>query len=805
MAAPPAPAAKGSPQPEPHAPEPGPGSAKRGREVSGAAGTGKGLRPRGAPGRRLAAPFPAGGSPEGLGPNLPAQGLPSRGYTAGSGEAGHSVASPDHLSPQPVQGFLRGTWEHRIASHKKGNLEIQGEINSKRETLALLMKFRRGILLRLSEGWQPRSLQGDRGALPWDSRAGRLSFCTKVCYGIGGVPNQIASSATAFYLQLFLLDIAQIPAAQVSLVLFGGKVSGAAADPVAGFFINRSQRTGSGRLMPWVLGCTPFIALAYFFLWFLPPFTSLRGLWYTTFYCLFQALATVPYTALTMLLTPCPRERDSATAYRECSRGFRVPGRQLPLGPHSLSVTLSGTLSPGMTVEMAGTLMGATVHGLIVSGAHRPHRCEATATPGPVTVSPNAVEQSYLALFCTHASQLHDHVQDLVLAVLAHLYCIAAAVVVVTYPVCISLLCLGVKERPGFAFELCEAKVTRFCVADPSAPASGPGLSFLAGLSLTTRHPPYLKLVISFLFISAAVQVEQSYLVLFCTHASQLHDHVQGLVLTVLVSAVLSTPLWEWVLQRFGKKTSAFGIFVSEAGIKDWGWPEGRGPSTGQGMGVVSRVVCEGAGPTKKQVAGQLVCVSPQAMVPFAILLAAVPTAPVAYVVAFVSGVSIAVSLLLPWSMLPDVVDDFQLQHRHGPGLETIFYSSYVFFTKLSGACALGISTLSLEFSGYKAGVCKQAEEVVVTLKVLIGAVPTCMILAGLCILMVGSTPKTPSRDASSRLSLRRRAQAPNVHTSKVHEHAHIMQAHAGQAVGGLVISHSLLRVTASGSAAERY
>lgn len=42
-----------------------------------------------------------------------------------------------------------------------------------------------------------------------------------------------------------------------------------------------------------MLGCTPFIALAYFFLWFLPPFTSLRGLWYITFYCVFQALATV--------------------------------------------------------------------------------------------------------------------------------------------------------------------------------------------------------------------------------------------------------------------------------------------------------------------------------------------------------------------------------------------------------------------------------------------------------------------------------------------------------------------------------
>ncbi|XP_023588170.1 sphingosine-1-phosphate transporter MFSD2B [Trichechus manatus latirostris] len=466
-----------------------------------------------------------------------------------------------------------------------------------------------------------------------DSRAGRLSFCTKLCYGIGGIPNQVASSATAFYLQVFLLDVAQIPAAQASFVLFGGKVSGAAADPVAGFFINRSRRTGSGRLMPWLLGCSPFIAVAYFFLWFLHPFTRLRGVWYMTFYCLFQALATffqVPYTALTMLLTSNPRERDSATAYR-------------------------------ITMEMAGTLMGATVHGLIVSGAHEPHRCEDARLPLPDGVSPDAI----------------------------HLYSIAAAVVAVTYPVCTGLLCLGVKERP-----------------DRSAPASGQGLSFLAGLGLTVRHPPYLKLVVSFLFISAAVQVEQSYLVLFCTHASRLHDHVPRLVLTILVSAVLSTPLWEWVLHRFGKKTSAFGICV---------------------------------------------------MVPFAILLAAVPIAPVAYIVAFVSGVSIAVSLLLPWSMLPDVVDDFQLQHQHGPGLETIFYSSYVFFTKLSGAGALGISTLSLEFVGYKAGACEQAEEVVVTLKVLIGAVPTCMILTGLCILLVSPTLKVPSQDPSRQLSLRRR------------------------------------------------
>ncbi|XP_016065434.1 PREDICTED: major facilitator superfamily domain-containing protein 2B [Miniopterus natalensis] len=552
---------------------------------------------------------------------------------------------------------------------------------------------------------------GTGGAV--DRRAGRLPFCTKVCYGIGGVPNQAASSATAFYLQLFLLDVAQgwtpsltlpilgyllprpfqIPAAQVSLVLFGGKVSGAAADPLAGFFISRSRRTGSGRLMPWVLGCTPFIAAAYFFLWFLPPFTNLRGLWYMTFYCLFQALSTVSRRPPSWAGTPGAPLQARGPSEESVSRGR---GQEGP----SADPSLVAWMHPGGTGSAEGpswALSSPSPAGLIGGSAqHSRTWAEGPSAPfGRYSCSPWCPRLH--GLETSHPPQLCPVPQTC-------LYSIAAAVVAVTYPVCSGLLCLGVKERP-----------------DPSAPVSSQDTSFLAGLGLTVRHPPYLKLVVSFLFISAAVQVEQSYLVLFCTHASRLHGHVQSLVLTVLVSAVLSTPLWEWVLQRFGKKMSAFGICV---------------------------------------------------MVPFAILLAVVPTAPVAYVVAFVSGVSTAVSLLLPWSMLPDVIDDFQLQHPHGPGMETIFYSSYVFFTKLSGAGALGISTLSLEFAGYKAGACKQAEQVVVTLKVLIGAMPTCMILTGLCILMVGPTPEVPSQETSRQLSLRRWAPHAYEYTQQGYQHS---------------------------------
>lgn len=47
--------------------------------------------------------------------------------------------------------------------------------------------------------------------------------------------------------------------------------------------------------------------------------------------------------------------------------------------------------------------------------------------------------------------------------------------------------------------------------------------------------------------------------------------------------------------------------------------------------------------------------------------------------------------------MLPDVIDDFRLQHPESRGHEAIFFSFYVFFTKFTSGVSLGISTLSLE------------------------------------------------------------------------------------------------------------
>lgn len=41
-------------------------------------------------------------------------------------------------------------------------------------------------------------------------RRNRLSICSKLCYAVGGAPYQITGSALGFFLQIYLLDVAQV-------------------------------------------------------------------------------------------------------------------------------------------------------------------------------------------------------------------------------------------------------------------------------------------------------------------------------------------------------------------------------------------------------------------------------------------------------------------------------------------------------------------------------------------------------------------------------------------------------------------
>ncbi|XP_066834610.1 sodium-dependent lysophosphatidylcholine symporter 1-like isoform X15 [Anser cygnoides] len=219
----------------------------------------------------------------------------------------------------------------------------------------------------------------------------------------------------------------------------------------------------------------------------------------------------------------------------------------------------------------------------------------------------------------------------------------------------------------------------------PLSPLGKAGLPFMSCLRTIVGHKPYTQLLCGFLFASLAFQVMQGIFAFFCTHAAGLAGKFQHLVLIMLVTASLSIPFWQWFLGRFGKKTAV---------------------TLGLALIIPALVAIT-------QVSHNF---------------------PAFVLLMVVAGCSSAVLYLLPWSMLPDAVDDFMLRNPNCLNLEALFYSFYVFFNKFAGGLAVGISTLGLHFAGYRTGDCTYNPTVALALKLLMAPVPIILLLIAITI-----------------------------------------------------------------------
>ncbi|XP_046692560.1 sodium-dependent lysophosphatidylcholine symporter 1-A isoform X2 [Silurus meridionalis] len=469
-----------------------------------------------------------------------------------------------------------------------------------------------------------------------------VSVCSKVCFAIGGAPYQITGSALGFFLQIYLLDVAQLEPFYASIILFAGRGWDAITDPTVGFLVSRSPRTRHGRMMPWIVLSTPFAVLSYFLIWVVPPVEKGKVVWYLFFYCLFQSLQTcfhVPYSALTMFISSEQKERDSATAYR-------------------------------MTIEVLGTVLGTAIQGQIVGGAN-----------APCVNYTSFLNDSHNY---THPSS-EVNVSHVTLDDTKQAYMMASGAISIIYILCAAVLFFGVQEKD------------RKCVKAERC------LSFVESLKLLQKHGPYVKLVMGFLFTSLAFMLMEGNFALFLTYTLGLRDNFQNILLVIMLSGTLTIPLWQLFLTRFGKKTAVY------VGIS-WAIP------------FMILVVC---------IKSNLI---------------------ITYIVAVAAGASVAAAFLLPWSMLPDAVDDYKVNNPFSQGHEAIFYSFYVVFNKFASGVSLGISTLSLHFAGYVSRACVQPDSVNLTLKLLVSAAPVSLIILGLLIFKSYPINEERRRDNRDRL-----------------------------------------------------
>jgi Na+/melibiose symporter-like transporter len=438
----------------------------------------------------------------------------------------------------------------------------------------------------------------------------KLPLWRKLTYGVGSMLYSMTNVVIGFYLQIFLLEVAILDPVFVSVIVFVGRVWDALTDPVIGYLSSRTK-TRLGRLRPWVLSSLLPVAVTFFFLWFVPHWSSgAKFAYYFLIYLLLQASATcfhVPYTALIMHLTDCNKQRDSATLYRMC-------------------------------FEVFGTFLGSLIQGmsLVIFQAPSLDSCAGDGSS----------ERTYSVS-------------------LERGYRYGALTISVIVVLCGLITFFGVKEQKE------HQHVNK-------------GLSFFKGIRVTLGYKPYAYLVIMYMLSWLAVQIVQANLALYVKYTLGLGEQFQYIIIVVLVCSILSLPLWQLVIVKVGKKTAYFaGAWVF--------------------MIVLFAMLFLDNG-------SYIIYV--------------------VYPLAAFSGVGIGSMYLLPWSMLPDVVDKAFVEQ--GVRREELFYSFYVFFSKFGAGVSLGISTLILKAGGFNEEQCLQLWSVPLTLKLLISTAPILLVMASL-------------------------------------------------------------------------
>jgi GPH family glycoside/pentoside/hexuronide:cation symporter len=173
----------------------------------------------------------------------------------------------------------------------------------------------------------------------------------------------------------------------------------------------------------------------------------------------------------------------------------------------------------------------------------------------------------------------------------------------------------------------------------------------LHGLRIALGNRPFLYVLGIYLLSWVVVQFVQANLLLFLRYWMNAESQFRWMVLVLQLTAFAFLPVWAWVSRRLGKKQAYYiGITI---------------------------------------------------LIPILLLLFFVQPGQelLLYLISFPAGISVSMLLLIPWSMLPDVVDYDELQT--GQRREGVYYGLFVFMQNVGLTGVLAASAWVLELAGY--------------------------------------------------------------------------------------------------------
>jgi glycoside/pentoside/hexuronide:cation symporter, GPH family len=129
-----------------------------------------------------------------------------------------------------------------------------------------------------------------------------------------------------------------------------------------------------------------------------------------------------------------------------------------------------------------------------------------------------------------------------------------------------------------------------------------------------------------------------------------------------------------------------------------------------------------------------------------------------AIVLGVIAGAGIATAYLIPWSMMPDVIELDELET--GQRREGMFYGFMVLLQKLGLALGLFMVGQALQASGFNQDLVagQQPESALSTIRLMIGPVPTVILICGMILTAFYPITKQKHEEIMAQLEARRRA-----------------------------------------------
>jgi glycoside/pentoside/hexuronide:cation symporter, GPH family len=216
-----------------------------------------------------------------------------------------------------------------------------------------------------------------------------------------------------------------------------------------------------------------------------------------------------------------------------------------------------------------------------------------------------------------------------------------------------------------------------------SQDTEAPPLPYLQQLKIVFSNRPFLYVIGIYLFSWLAVQNTAAIIPFFIKDWMNLPpQHYAQLPLALQGTAIIMLSVWGAISQRVGKKAVYF-------------------------MGMIIWIIAE-----------------------VGIFMLQPGQVGLMYVLAVLAGFGVSTAYLIPWSMIPDVIELDEL--RTGQRREGIFYGFMVFLQKIGLAFGQLLVGFALQWSGFESAASTQPPSALFAIRLLMGPIPAIALILGL-------------------------------------------------------------------------